>query len=248
MQLSLTSAPMLIGERAHVLDSIYMVNAEKLHFKIRPGLYNSSRWHDLTLQPFYTIHEARYMTYWQQLTAEEWEGIRQQVMAEEEALMKLNGRTLDYVATGEQQSDAGHVLQGTFGKGSYDGEFYVDAQSGQWFSYQLATRGVKGEASLMCRFHSADAGRVVTISINGKELTTMTLERKPFVGHYNWECPIDEDMLMEDGVLRDSITVSFVASGNTPAPGLYYLRLLKASLDGEFSHGNNVVDGGKMVK
>ena len=226
-QLSLTSAPMLIGDRAHVLDSIYMVDAEKLHFKIRQGLYNSSRWEDLTLQPFYTIHEARYMTYWQQLTAKEWKEIRQQVMAEEDALMKLNNRTLDYVATGEQQSDAGHVLQGTFGKGSYDGEFYVDAQGGQWFSYQLATQGVGENVSLMCRFHSADAGRVVTISINGKELTTMTLEQKPFVGHYNWECPIDETMLMPGGVLRDSITVRFTASGNTPAPGLYYLRLLK---------------------
>ena len=226
-QLSLTSAPMLIGNRAHVLDSIYMVDAEKLHFKIRPGLYNSERWHDLTLQPFYTIHEARYMTYWQQLTAAEWEEIRQQVMAEEEALMKLNNRTLDYVATGEQQSDAGHALQGTFSKGSYDGEFYVDAQSGQWFSYQLATQGVKDNVSLMCRFHSADAGRVVTITINGKRFTTMTLEQKSFSGHYNWEQPISEELLMVNGVLPDSITVRFHASGNTPAPGLYYLRLLK---------------------
>ena len=226
-QLSLTSAPMLIGNRAHVLDSIYMIDSEKLHFKIRPGLYNSERWTDLILQPFYTIHEARYMTYWQQLTAKEWEEIRQQVMAEEEALMQLNNRTLDFVATGEQQSDAGHALQGTFGKGSYDGEFYIDAQSGQWFSYQLATQGIKENVSLMCRFHSADAGRIITISVNDKHLTTMTLEQKNFSGHYNWEHPISEELLMIDGTLPDSITVRFHASGNTPAPGLYYLRLLK---------------------
>ena len=226
-QLSLTSAPMLIGNRAHVLDSIYMIDSEKLHFKIRPGLYNSERWTDLILQPFYTIHEARYMTYWQQLTAKEWEEIRQQVMAEEEALMQLNNRTLDFVATGEQQSDAGHALQGTFGKGSYDGEFYIDAQSGQWFSYQLATQGIKENVSLMCRFHSADAGRIITICVNDKHLTTMTLEQKNFSGHYNWEHPISEEQLMIDGTLPDSITVRFHASGNTPAPGLYYLRLLK---------------------
>ena len=226
-QLSLTSAPMLIGDRTHVLDSIYMVDAEKLHFKIRPGLYNSQRWSNLTLQPFYTIHEARYMTYWNQLTADEWEKIRQQVMAEEEALQRLNNRTLDFVATGEQQSDAGHVLQGTFGKGSYDGEFYVDCQSGQWFSYQLATQSIKENVSLMCRFHSADAGRVVTIYVNDKKLITMTLEQKSFSGHYNWEHPVSEELLMADGILPDSITVRFHASGNTPTPGLYYLRLLK---------------------
>ena len=188
------------------------------------------------------------MTYWQQLTAKEWEEIRLQVMAEEEALMQLNNRTVDYVATGEQQSDAGHVLQGAFGKGTYDGEFYVDAHSGQWFSYQLATRGVKEGVSLMCRFHSADAGRVVTIFVNGEELTTMTLERKPFVGHYNWECPIEPEMLMQGGELRDSITVRFVASGNTPAPGLYYLRLLKASSNGKMPRKIYVADGKKKVR
>ena len=226
-QLSLTSAPMLIGPRAHVLDSIYMVDSTKLHFKIRPGLYNSQRWANLTLQPFYTIHEARYMTYWNQLTADEWEKIRQQVMAEEEALQRLNNRTLDFVATGEQQSDAGHALQGTFGKGSYDGEFYVDCQSGQSFTYQLATQGISQGVSLMCRFHSADAGRIVTIYINDKRLTRITHDTKSFTGHYNWEYPISEELLMTDDTLPDSISVRFHASGHTPAPGLYYLRLLK---------------------
>ena len=226
-QLSLTSAPMLIGNRHHVLDSIYMVDAEKLHFKIRPSLYNSSRWHDLTLQPFYTIHEARYMTYWQQLTTEEWAEIRRQVIAEEEEKMQLEARTLDYVATGEQQSDAGHNLQGVFGKGSYDGEFYVDTQSGQSFSYQLATQGAEDNVSLMCRFHAADVGRVVTIYVNGKELLHTTMEKKPFNGQYNCEYPIRKELLHVEGTLPDSITVCFHASGYTPAPGLYYLRLLR---------------------
>ena len=230
-QLPLTSAPMLIGERRHVLDSIYMVDAEKLHFKIRPGLYNAGQWKDLTLQPFYTIHEARYMLYWHQLPVAEWEKIRLQLVADEEAKQRLNNRTLDFVATGEQQSDAGHVLQGTFNKGSHDGEFYVDAWSGQSFSYQLATQGVKENLSLMCRFYSADDGRVVTIYVNEKELVNMTLEKKPFRGHYNWEYPIDDELLKVDGEVPDSITVRFHASGNTPVPGLYYLRLLQKATD-----------------
>lgn len=226
-QLSLTSAPMLIGDRKHVLDSIYMVDAEKLHFKIRTGLYNNAHWKDLILQPFYTIHEARYMLYWNQLSADKWEEMRQQVMNEEEAKQRLNNRTLDFVATGEQQSDAGHALQGTFNKGSYDGEFYVDTKSGQSFSYQLATKGMKKNLSLMCRFYSADNGREVTIYINEKRLINMTLEKKSFRGHYNWEYPISEELLDIKGEVPDSINVRFHASGNTPVPGLYYLRLLK---------------------
>lgn len=227
-QLSLTSAPMLIGERDDVIDSVYMVDAATLQFKIKKGLYNSDRFADLVLQPFFAIHEARYMMYWNQMTSAEWESIKGAVMAEESVAQRLNERTLDFVSTGEQQSDAGHVLLGDFGKGSYSGEFYVDAQSGKGFSYMLATKGVSENVSLMCRYHSADAGRVCTISVNGKVLRTVTLEPRSAAGFYNVEYPIPAEMMLDDkGELGDSILVRFDATGSTPAPGLYYLRLLK---------------------
>ena len=79
----------------------------------------------------------------------------------------------------------------------------------------------------MCRFHAADVGRVVTIYVNDKELIHMTMEKKPFNGHYNWEHPISKELLYTEGTLPDSITVRFHASGHTPVPGLYYLRLLR---------------------
>ena len=230
-QLSLTSAPMLIGEREDVLSYVYPVDKSKLQFKIRKELYSSDRFADLVLQPFFTIHEARYMMYWNQLTQAEWDAIKDQVMAEEQVMQRLNDRTLDFVATGEQQSDAGHVLEGDFEKGSYAGEFYVDALKGKWFSYQLATKGVSEGLSLMCRYHSADVGRVCTIYINGKVFRQVQLETRPAAGFYNVEYPIPADMVKDaDGNVPDSITVKFEATGTTPTPGLYYLRLLKEYL------------------
>lgn len=227
-QLSLTSAPMLIGERANVLDSVYKIDAKTLQFKIKKGLYNSERFADLVLQPFFTIHEARYMMYWNQMTSAEWESIKGAVMAEEAVVQRLNERTLDFVSTGEQQSDAGHVLLGDFEKGSYSGEFYVDALRGKWFSYMLATKGERENVSLMCRFHSADAGRVCTISVNGKPLRGITLEPRAATGFYNVEYPIPSELMLDgNGELADSILVKFEATGTTPTPGLYYLRLLK---------------------
>ncbi|MCM1107451.1 MAG: glycoside hydrolase family 127 protein [Clostridium sp.] len=227
-QLSLTSAPMLIGQRNNVPDSIYVVDREKLHFKIRSGLYNTPSWANLILQPFFTIHEARYMIYWNQLTHDQWNAIKEDVIAEELAAQRLNERTLDFVATGEQQSDAGHVLTGEFGKGSYAGEFFVDAQSGQWFSYQLATQGISENVSLMCRYHSADAGRISSLYINDKLLCEVKLQPQGITGFYNVEYPVPAHMLVdEQGHMPDSITVKFVATGSTPVPGLYYLRLLK---------------------
>lgn len=232
-QFSLTSAPMLIGARNAVLDSVYMVNADSLHFKIKSGLYNRAKFSDLTLQPFYTIHEARYMMYWNQLSPSEWEHIREKVTAEEAATQRLNARTLDFVSTGEQQSDAGHARLGEFGTGAYSGEFYIDAQSGQWFSYQLETKKETENVSVMCRYHSADAGREWTIYIDGKKLRTVSLEPSDTNGFYNVEYPVSTDLLRkENGEPKDTITVKFVASGNTPTPGLYYLRLLKGDVPG----------------
>lgn len=227
-QLSLTSAPMLIGNRDDVLDSVYVDDITKLHFKIRKGLYSSERFADLVLQPFFTVHEARYMMYWNQLSADEWQKIKDQVLAEEAAAQKLSDRTLDFVATGEQQSDAGHVLLGDFEKGSYSGEFYIDALRGKWFSYELETKDCKDGVSLMCRYHSADAGRVCTIYINDEVFQTVTLSKRDVTGFYNVEYPVPSELLTDkDGNPLESITVKFEASGSTPTPGLYYLRLLK---------------------
>ena len=227
-QLSLTSAPMLIGERDKVLENVEIVDKSKLHFKIKPEQYNSDRFADLVLRPFFTIHECRYMMYWQQMTQTEWDAIKDEVMAEEEESQTLQERTLDFIATGEQQSDAGHVLQGEFEKGSYSGEFYVDALAGKWFSYVFSTQGVSKDVSLMCRYHSADHGRVYTIYVNDKELRQITLEKQNFTGFYNVEYPIPEEYLKDEyGNTLDEITVKFAATGNTPTPGIYYLRLLK---------------------
>jgi uncharacterized protein len=227
-QLSLTSAPMLIGDRSTVLDSFYCVNKDSLKFKIKAGLYNNNSFKDLILEPFFQVHEARYMMYWQQLSASQWEQIKAEVIAEEKATQKLNERTLDFVSTGEQQSDAGHSRTGNFGTGVYNGEYYIDAQSGNSFSYQLETKGQTNSVSLMCRYTTADLNRVMTIYVDGKKLTDVKITNQTTSGFYNVEYPIDSSLLKKsNGMPKDTITVMFKATGTTPTPGLYYLRLLK---------------------
>ena len=55
---------------------------------------------------FYQIHHDRYMCYWYQQTAD---NFANSSMAQTEAANEaLLARTLDFVAPGEQQSEAGH--------------------------------------------------------------------------------------------------------------------------------------------
>lgn len=224
----LTTAPMLIGDRDKVLDMIKPTDASKLQFKIDATLYNNEKWADLVLEPYFGIHESRYMIYWNQVSEEEWKKVEEEIKAEEDAAQRLIDRSIDFVATGEQQSDAGHVLTGQFGKGSYSGEFYVDCQSGQSYSYTLSTSGLTHGVSLMCRYHSADRNRVWTIYVDDKELVNVTIPTKSFQDFYNEEYLIPDEMLKNaQGKAKTEIKVTFKATGTTPAPGLYYLRLLK---------------------
>ena len=221
--LKLSSAPLLIGERQDVLSRVERNRDGLLSFTLR---VNRGNWTILKLVPFYTIHHARYACYFYQQTQENYE-LSDMGRADAEAAL-LETRTLDFVATGEQQSEAGH--QGKYSsdsnKGSYNGEFYRDAQKGGWFSYTLDTQGQTDSIAILVRFTTADKGRVGTMYIDGRKLATVTIPSTHVNaednGFYNEEYAIPSEWL--EG--KQSIVFRFVASGTTPIPGLYYLRLV----------------------
>ena len=225
--LSISSSPLLICERDKVLERIEQTGA--LQFTLNVGKGN---WEKLSLVPFYTIHHARYSCYFYQQSEEEFAN-SDIGRADAEAAL-LEERTLDYVGTGEQQSEAGH--EGRYStdseKGSYNGEYYRDARSGGWFEYTLDTAGETDSVSLMLRFTTADNGRVGTIFIDGEKLTDVLVPKNHSMadnnGFYNEEYPIPASMLTEsDGTPKSSIVFRFEATSTTLIPGLYSLRLLR---------------------
>ena len=226
--LSLSSSPLLIGERNKVLERIEKTG-EPLRFTLN---VNKGKWETLSLVPFYTIHHARYCCYFYQQSEEDFAN-SDMGRADAEAAL-LEERTIDHVGTGEQQSEAGHAgrYSDDSGKGSYQGEFYRDAKAGGWFEYTLETAGETDSISLMLRFTTADKGRVGTIFIDGEKLADVTVPETHTLagdnGFYNEEYPIPASMLVgSDGTPKTSIVFRFEATGTTLIPGLYYLRLLR---------------------
>ena len=229
----LNSAPLLIGERTSVLELVEPVNLEKLHFSIDASSEaGSGDWGRLMLEPFYGIHHSRYSCYWYQQTMEQYEQSNMgKADAEEKALLE---RTLDFVATGEQQSEAGHdALYSTAStSGSYNGEFYRDAPAGGFIQYTLAnTTGQTEGVAIMCRFTLADKGRMATLYIDGEALADITIPsayaKADENGFFNVEYQLPESMLTrEDGTVKENLVFRIVASSSTYCPGLYYLRLV----------------------
>ncbi len=231
---NLLSAPLLIGERANVLGRIKAQDLSKLTFTLdasRPEV-GSYKWTTLTLQPFYQIHHARYSCYWYQQTAE---GFANSSMAQTEAANEaLSARTLDFVAPGEQQSEAGHEYNYSANstKGSYNGENYRDAKAGGYVQYTLFNPNGEDEGlAILCRFTVADKGRKATLLVDGQQIANITIPesvRKTDNGFYNIEYPIPAELVHDaGGQVKTQFTVRLAATGGTANPGLFYLRLMK---------------------
>ena len=236
--LSLTSAPLLIGNRDGengVLSKITTSDLSRLQFTLdaRTDVMEGYTWTNLTLQPFYQIHHARYACYWYQQTAESY--ANSSMAAEEAAKAAIAARTLDFVGTGEQQSEAGHVREFLYsGSGSYNDEFYRDASSGGYIQYTLSYEGeaIASGLSVFCRFTQADGGRKATLYVDGEAIANIQslgeFNGADEKGFYNVEYPIPAHLMRDaSGNIKKRFVVRLSADKGTNAPGLYYIRLMK---------------------
>jgi hypothetical protein len=227
---SLVDAPMLIGDREDVLSRIERLRSIDLSFVIdvsRPDV-SSYKWSSLKLVPFYKIHHQRYMCYWYQQTAENYaNSTMAQTEAANEALAK---RTLDFVAPGEQQSEAGHDVKysSDSSTGMYNSERYRDARANGYIQYTLYNNSGVGEnLSVMFRFNLADRGRQATLTIDGQKVADITIptafKGSDVNGFYNVEYAIPADLAKG----KTKFVVRLTASSTTLCPGVYYVRLMK---------------------
>ena len=223
----LASAPLLIGDRSKVLENIELIDPAKLQFTLKTDKGT------LPLEPFYSIQHSRYSCYFFQGTEEDYANSDMgKKDAEEQA---LQARTLDFVATGEQQSEAGHQAKYSAGSnsGSYRGETYRDGQANGYVQYVVEnTTGETTNVSLMLRFITADKGRMGSVYIDGVKIADVTVASSvkgaDDNGFYNVEYRIPDELLLDSkGNVKQKLTFKIVASSNTMLPGLYYLRLLK---------------------
>ena len=231
----LTTAPLLIGSRADVLNNVKVKDLSKLQFTIDASRDSSAvnyTWKGLTLKPFYEIQHARYMCYWYQQTPENY--AKSDMAASEMYYRRLTERTIDFVATGEQQSEAGHEYSYSIDSstGSYNNETYRDAKAGGFIQYSLFNpNGAKDSLSILCRFTTADKGRMATLTVDGVKIADISIPatmKGSVNGFYNVEYPIPANLAVNtNGTAKAEFVVRLTASSTTLCPGVYYLRLMK---------------------
>lgn len=223
-RLPVDKAPVIIEDDvAGKATRLVPVKGQPLHFTF-PNLTIINPV-NIELEPFYQLHDARYMMYWMALTTSQYHAYLDSVAAAEKEKLALQQRTVDFVAPGEQQPEADHLLQKENSTtGNYLNEFWRDARNEGFFSYQLATNNETG-LSLLVRYWGAEWGnRKFDIYIDDEKLVT-----ENNTGKWNRSAFFDIIYKIPDSMVKakKNIRVKFQAlPGNTAGP-VYYTRLLR---------------------
>jgi DUF1680 family protein len=223
--LPVDKAPILIEDDIqNIGNKLEPVKGKPLNFKLNVKMINPI---ELTLEPFNQIHDARYMMYWLALTNEGYQAYVESLANMEKEKLALEKRTIDYVATGEQQPETDHAMQKeNSGTGNTLNEFYRDARGGGYFSYDLATNS-ETNLSLFVRYWGAEWGsRKFDILINNEKLVT-----EDNTGRWNQSMFKDIVYPIPDSIVKGKthVRVKFQALPGSTAGAVYYVRLLRTN-------------------
>ncbi|MBV5313338.1 MAG: glycoside hydrolase family 127 protein [Prolixibacteraceae bacterium] len=221
--LPVDKAPILIEDDIqNIANRLIPVKDKALNFKLNVKMENPA---ELTLEPFYKIHDARYMMYWLALSNSGYKAYTDSLANIEKEKLALEKRTIDQVAPGEQQPETDHAMQlEKSNKGNNLNEFFREARDGGFFSYDLATKS-ETNLSLMVRYWGAEWGtRKFEISIDEQKLVTEDNTNK-------WNQSMFKDMVysIPDAMIKGKthVRVKFQALSGSTAGAVYHVRLVR---------------------
>jgi uncharacterized protein len=246
-QLDLTQAPMLAAKPDSIASRLVPVEGKPLTFKA-PFLFASKKDTSLVFEPFYKIHDARYMMYWMLMTDQK---TLDSLSAAQAAALLLEGRTIDRITPGQQQPEVDHKMeQVNTVSGVNQGESYRDGGSctggsGASVSYELSTND-ESDLSLWVRYwgNETSCTRTFDILVDGQKIATETLVNKWKKSEFvNVEYALPNSLVAGKTI----VTVKFQATSGMVG-GLYGVRLLRKTASTEIVSRSASLDGRPFVK
>ena len=223
-KLPLDGAPILIDNHIESLaGKLQPVAGKPLHFTLDVRMENPIKGE---LQPFFEIHDARYMMYWLALSEQGYKDRLEALARAEQERVALEARTIDKVQPGEQQPETDHKME-TDGSvtGNTNDVFFRDARDGRSFSYLMQTGG-RTDLSLRLKYWGVGEWKTheFDIFIDDALLTSVNNTGKYRISEFRYEVfPIPESMLRG----KEQIRVKFVAKPGKQVGEIYGVRLVK---------------------
>ncbi len=225
-RLPIDKAPIIVDDNiSGIASRLQPVKGKPLHFSAAGlKMINGA---PVDLQPFYQIHDSRYMVYWMALTNQQYRSYLDSLAAVEKTNLELQQRTVDFVAPGEQQPEADHRMEISGSRtGSFMDQFYRDAENGGYFSYGMTTNG-ETNLALLVKYWGAEWGnRKFDIFIDDKKLVT-----EDNTGRWNQSKFQHIEYKIPEAILKGkrNVRVKFQAHPGSTAGGVFYVRLVKAN-------------------
>ena len=223
-KLALDEAPILLPKHLDdIAKNLKPVPGKPLHFKLATRMENAI---DGELQPFFEIHDSRYMMYWLALGENDYKAYMQKLADEEKARQALEARTVDKVNPGEQQPETDHNMEADVTeRGNTEGVFFRDARDGHFFSYLMQTKG-ETNLSLQLKFWGQDEWRTseFDIYVNDKLLCSVNNSHRWRTTQFK---TVDYTIPSEFVKGKKEIRVKFVAHKGKQVGQIYGVRLVK---------------------
>ena len=224
MKLPLDKAPILLPKHLNdIAKDLKPIPDKPLHFKLATHMENVINGE---LQPFFEIHDSRYMMYWLALGENDYKAYMQKLADEEKARQALEARTVDKVNPGEQQPETDHNMEADVTeRGNTEGVFFRDAKDGHYFSYLMQTKG-ETNLSLQLKFWGQDEWRTseFDIYVNDKLLCSVNNSHRWRTTQFK---TVDYAIPSEFVKGKKEIRVKFVAHKGKQVGQIYGVRLVK---------------------
>lgn len=211
---SLQNMPVIVGDKDKVIEKIQKVEGKPLTFKLS-GVYPDN-YEGMVLQPFYQLHECRYMVYWPVISEQELAARLERLAQEEKERIALDAITTDKVICGEQQPESDHfVKMERSNMGDDEGVHWRETAG--WFSYQMKTNGKK--VSKVRVLYGADARRDAYVYVNDQQIGSFPPSEGRGTRVAEFEVPASLAGLSQ-------LTVKIAKGEKRVTPHIYEVRLI----------------------
>ena len=210
-RLPLQNMPVVVGSTEDILSHITKTDG-KMEFTLK-GV-SPENYEGMKLEPFYRIHESRYMVYWPVLSASEVAKRQEEVARQESIAQALEARTADKVTCGEQQPESDHFVKMEWsGTGNDGGVQWRETR--QWFSYRMKTNGRKITAVRIA--FRPENNRDARVLINDTEIGLFSTADNGVI-----EIPVKADVMGK----AENLTLKIAKGNKDITPHIYEVRLI----------------------
>ncbi len=226
-KLPINEAPILINDDIDAIaGQMTPISDRPLHFMLETKVVNGDAYKAYELQPFFEIHDSRYMIYWLALSEQNYKSYLDGLAKAEQERQELEARTVDKVQPGEQQPETDHKMEtDRSNTGNTNDVFWRDARDGHFFSYLMQTGG-NTDLSLRLQFWGVGEWKTheFDIFVDDQLLTSVNNTGKYRISEFKYETfPIPAEMLKG----KTQVRVKFVAKPGKQIGEIYGVRLVK---------------------